>query len=238
MWLKSYSVWISADLWKENAGAESVEQMRESLKGRLCFGGLDLALVKDLSVLTLCFPPEKIGEPIKYLKWAWCPEDNAYARLELDAVPYIEWSEKGYLELTPGNVTDFNYIEKKILELCEVYNIHSIGYDPYKSTHLVTNLLENSVTMEVFAQKPATMHPAISEFERLVISKQIAHGNDPLFAWCISNAVLSMSAQGNIRLDREASADKIDAAVSAVMSLGQWSEHRDITETQIYFAVL
>jgi phage terminase large subunit-like protein len=238
VWLRAHSEWIPADVWNKNAGPHNVNELRESLKGRICFGGLDLALKSDLSSLTLCFPPKDEGEKIKILTWNFCPEDTAYKRAELDAVPYIEWAESGYMILTPGNVTDFGFIEKKILELCELYNIHSIGYDPYKSTQLVTNLLEHGVQMEVFAQKPQVMSPAVNEFERLALCESFEHANDPILKWCISNAVTTESAQGNIRLDKAASGEKIDAAVSAVMAVGQWAEHRDAEEEEIFFAIL
>lgn len=238
VWLRAHSEWIPADVWKANAGPHTVNELRESLNGRICFGGLDLALKSDLSSLTLCFPPKDADEKIKLLTWNFCPEETAYKRAELDAVPYIEWAEKGNMILTPGNVTDFGFIEKKILELCETYNIHSIGYDPYKSTQLVTNLLEHGVQMEVFAQKPQVMSPAVNEFERLALCESFEHADDPVLKWCVSNAVTTESAQGNIRLDKSASGEKIDAAVSAVMAVGQWAEHRDETEEKIFFAIL
>jgi phage terminase large subunit-like protein len=238
VWLRAHSEWLAADVWKANTEGATVEQLRESLKGRTCFGGLDLALVSDLSSIVLIFPPEKEGERIKLLSWSFCPEDTAYKRAELDAVPYIEWAESGYMMLTPGNVTDFSFIKKKILELSETYAIHSIGYDPYKSTQLVTDLIEEGVQMESFAQKPAIMSPAVNEFERLALSKSFEHGNDPILKWCISNAQVVKSAQDNARLDKGASSEKIDAAVAAVMAGGQWAEHRDNTGNDVLFAIL
>ncbi len=238
VWLRAHSEWLAADVWKANTEGATVEQLRESLKGRTCFGGLDLALVSDLSSIVLIFPPEKEGERIKLLSWSFCPEDTAYKRAELDAVPYIEWAESGYMMLTPGNVTDFSFIKKKILELSETYAIHSIGYDPYKSTQLVTDLIEEGVQMESFAQKPAIMSPAVNEFERLALSKSFEHGDDPILKWCISNAQVVKSAQDNARLDKSASSEKIDAAVAAVMAGGQWAEHRDNTGNDILFAIL
>jgi phage terminase large subunit-like protein len=238
IWLRAHSEWIAADVWQKNAGDETVDQLRESLKGRICFGGLDLALKSDLSAFALVFPPEKEGERIKILSWAFCPEDTAYKRAELDAVPYIEWAEQGSMILTPGNVTDFSFLKEKILEICQDYSVHSIGYDPYKSTQLITDLIENGVEMEVFAQKPAVISPATQEFERLALSESFAHGDDNVLKWCISNAVTTESAQGNIRLDKSRSSEKIDAAMAAVMACGQWAEHRDSNETKIYFAIL
>jgi len=219
-------------------GAESVEELRESLKGRLCFGGMDLAPVTDLSSLTLCFPPENEDEPIKFLKWLWCPYDKALIRAELDAVPYFDWYENGYMELTPGNVTDYNFIQAKIEEVCELYQVHSIGFDPYSGTELVTNLINQGIPMEKYTQTQPNMSPAIKGFEREVLKFGIAHGGDPALAWCVSNVVIKNYPNGNVMMDKDKSPEKIDAAVSTVMAYGQYQEHLDETGDTVLSAVM
>lgn len=238
IWLKAHTEWIGADVWKSNAGPMNVDELRESLKGRLCFGGLDLALVSDLSVLSLCFPPEKEDEPVKFLCWAWCAEQTAFRRAELDAVPYLEWSEAGYMELTPGNVTDFNYIKANILELCKEFQIHSIGYDPHAATHIVTDLKDEGVDMEEYTQNQTNMSPPTKLFERAVIDQGVEHGGNPVLAWCISNVQIKTYPNGNIMMDKGASSEKIDAAVSTVMSYGQWQEHYTETGDDLLIAIL
>jgi len=238
IWLKSFTEWIAADLWKRNTGPETVSQMMESLKGRRCYGGLDLAVVSDLSTLTLCFPPESEDESIKFLQWSWCAHDTAMKRFQLDAVPYLEWAEKGYMTLTPGNVTDYNYIKHEILRLCEMYEIHSIGFDPYAATHIVTDLIDEGVTMEKFAQNQPNMSPAIKGFERAVIMEGIAHGGNPLFAWAVSNVVIDQKPNGNVMLDKGKSSEKIDPVVSAVIAFGQWQEYYEESGASVSAAVL
>lgn len=238
LWLKAHSEWIPMDVWRENAGPETPEQMYESLKGRLCFGGLDLAMVSDLSVLSLCFPPEKEDEPVKFLFFAFCAEDTAMRRYELDAVPYLDWAEKGYLILTPGNVTDFNFIKAKILEVCEAFNIHSIGFDPYAATHIVTDLMDEGIVMEKYAQNQANMSPMIKLIERAAIKNELAHGNNPVFLWCCSNVQIQNKPNDNVMLGKANDSQKIDAVTAAVIAYGQWQEHLDVSNDDILFAVL
>lgn len=71
-WTQQLVRWIDMEVWA--AGAEAIDA--DSLRGRRCFGGLDLARVNDLSSLALLFPPVEAGECWKVLWRHWCPEDN------------------------------------------------------------------------------------------------------------------------------------------------------------------
>lgn len=238
LWLKAHSEWIPMDVWRENAGNETPEQLFESLKGRLCFGGLDLALKSDLSVLTLIFPPKEPCERVKALFFAWCPHDTAMQRFTLDAVPYLDWAEQGYLTLTPGNVTDFTFIQNKIKELCGIFEIHSIGYDPWRATNLAVELIEDGVQMEEFTPSLSNMSPNIELVERAATNKEFAHGNNPVFLWCCSNALIIPKTNDNVMLGKPNNSAKIDAAVAFVMAYGQWKEYPNATTEDILFAVL
>lgn len=87
----------------------------DSLKGRSCYGGLDLAKTSDLSALSLVFPPQSENEPWKVVVWFWVPKADITKRSERDQVPYDVWAREGFLETTPGNTTDYRWIEAAIL---------------------------------------------------------------------------------------------------------------------------
>lgn len=40
-----------------------------------------------------------------------------------DKVPYPQWAKEGFIELTPGDAIDYDYIESRIVELATVYDI-------------------------------------------------------------------------------------------------------------------
>jgi phage terminase large subunit-like protein len=46
-----------------------------------------------------------------------------------DGVDYIGWEKEGLMELTEGDVTDYNYIKERMKEIAEVVNIQEIAYD-------------------------------------------------------------------------------------------------------------
>jgi phage terminase large subunit-like protein len=55
-------------------------------------------------------------------------------REKVDKELYKYWKQQGLLTITPGNVTDYDYITTDILKYSEVVNIVSVGYDKYNAT--------------------------------------------------------------------------------------------------------
>lgn len=109
-WTEQSERAIDMALW--DAGAEPINAAE--LKGRACFGGLDLARVNDLSAFVLLFPPAAPGEKWKVLPWFWVPKDDIAKRASRDRVPYDVWVREGFITATSGNTTDFGFIEARI----------------------------------------------------------------------------------------------------------------------------
>ena len=131
------------------------------------------------------------------------------------------WVDEGYIIATDGNITDYNFIQAKITELSGKFNINEIAYDPWNSTQIVTNLIDEGANMIEFRQGFVSMSPATKELEKLVLQKKMNHGGNPVLAWMINNMTLRTDPAGNIKPDKEKSSDKIDGAVAAVMGISR-----------------
>lgn len=243
MWLKSNVTWLTAEEWAANAGDMNRREIMEAMKGRMCFGGLDLGTTNDLSSYVLTFPPILENEPWLVLHWSWCPEDSFEKRVKLDGAPYLQFVENGELDLTPGNVTDYNYIKKKVIQTTVDYDVHSIAFDPNKAHKLVPELVDEGIKMEGFSQRFAQMSVPTTDVETMVKtewrrSEQIkrgedadgdtrgfAHGDDSLLTWAISNITLARNQDGLIKPDKEKSSEKIDPGVALIMAVGQANEY-------------
>ena len=62
--------------------------------------------------------------------------------------------------------------------------------------------------MVQFGQGFASMNPPMKEVERLVLSKKINHGNNPVLTWMTDNLVARVDPAGNIKPDKEKSRAK------------------------------
>lgn len=216
LWTDSSEVWMPHELWMQ--GATPVDE--EALRGKMCFGGLDLASHRDLCALVLLFPDGQGFFDV--LMRFWVPADSVEERSKKDGVPYAEWVEAGLITATPGNVTDYNFIKAEVLELAAAYQIQDIGFDPYNASQLVVDLTEEGVSMSAFRQGFLTMSAPTKELEKLVLGAKIRHGGNPVLAWMNGNVELRHDPAGNIKIDKGKSKEKVDGMIALVESIGVW----------------
>ena len=225
IWTEQAHRAFSMDIW--NKGAVSVDEAR--LAGLRCFGGLDLASVSDIAALGLLFGPDADGF-YDYVVRCWAPE--AAVRARGDRVPYAHWARDGWLRVTPGEVTDYAFIERQVLEDVERFKPREIAFDRWNSSYLITRLTDElgdgsagGTAMAGFGQGFASMNAPTKELQRLLPEGKIRHGGNPLLAWCASNVALAEDPAGNLKPDKERSGDKIDPMVALVMALGRAIAH-------------
>jgi len=213
-WTEQESRWISMDRWDACAGAVV------DGAGRKCYAGLDLATTTDTTALVLVFfDADGIYDVMPFF---WVPEENAHKRERRDRVPYLTWARQGFVELTPGNVTDYSFIRSRINALAKKYKVKEIAYDPWNATQFATQLQdEDGFKMIEFRQGFKTMSEPAKLLERLVLSERIRHGANPVLRWQASNVVATQDPAGNIKLDKQKSRERIDGVVALVMALGR-----------------
>ena len=199
IWTESSVVWMPMDKWD----ACNFTFDPELLKGRLCFGGLDLATTTDIAAFVLLFPPTDADKKWRILPNYFLPKDNVQQRVKRDGVPYDHWERKGLFQLTPGDVIDYDYIRQMVLNLADLYDIREIGYDRYNAQQIVTQLTNDGVTMVPIGQGTASMFAPTKHFMELVLRREIAHGGDPVLRWMVSNLVIQTDAAGSYKPDKE-----------------------------------
>jgi len=216
-WTSSNQRWMPMDKW--DLCNFSIDP--EELKGRVCYGGLDLSSTSDITAFVLVFPPEDEEDKYQVLPFFWLPEETLVKRVKKDSVPYDIWHQKGLLNITEGNVVHYGFIEKFIERLGEKYNIREIVYDRWGATQMSQNLEGMGFTVIPFGQGFKDMSPPTKELMRLVLSKMIAHGGHPVLRWMADNIVVKTDPAGNIKLDKEKSSEKIDGIIALIMGLAR-----------------
>ena len=222
-WTESITRWIPADKW--NACAFPVDP--ESLKGRTCYGGLDLSTNTDLTAWVKAFPPEEEGGRYAILCKFFLPEDNMMERVKRDKVPYDVWARQGHITLTPGDLIDYAFILAQIKQDSIDFDIAELAFDRWGSQKITTDLqdigfeIEGKKTLIQFGQGYASMNAPVKEVEKMVIGKELAHGGNPVLSWMVSNVAIKMDPAGNQKLDKEKSTERIDGAVALVMAIGR-----------------
>lgn len=212
---KQTTRFIDLKAWDRNAG--HVDEAE--LAGRACWGGLDLGSVSDLTALCWLFPRE--DRPGYEVVWRfWTPEDNLEALDKRTAGAASLWVSQGWLDTTPGNVTDYDFIKERVLQDMDAFDVISLGYDRWNATQIVNDLMAEDVPLVKVGQGMFAMNPALKEIQRLVLTgtrsePMLAHGGNPLMRWMVDNLAVATDASGNVKPDKANSGDKIDG-VSAL----------------------
>ncbi|WP_123053077.1 terminase TerL endonuclease subunit [Clostridium sp. JN-1] len=214
-WVKQSTRWMPMDKWDECDSNIDID----SLKGRECYGGLDLSSTTDITAFVLVFPPRNDAEKYIVLPFFWIPEDNLKLRVRRDHVPYDVWEKQGFIKTTEGNVVHYGFIETFIEELGIKYNIKEIAFDRWGAIQMVQNLDGMGFTVVPFGQGYKDMSPPSKELMKLTLEERIAHGGNPVLRWMMDNIFIKQDPAGNIKPDKEKSTEKIDGAVALIMAL-------------------
>jgi phage terminase large subunit-like protein len=207
--------------WDVNASIVDVSR----LAGRPCFGGLDLGATSDLTALVWVFPTDD-GAAFDVLLRCWAPEDSVDALDDRTARAATNWVKQGYLTTTPGNVTDYDYIEAAIGRDRDLFQVKEIAYDRWNAQQIVNNLLTDGAPMVQHGQGFASMSAPTKDLQRLVLTGTtdrpvVRHGGNPLLRWTVDNFAVALDPAGNVKPDKQNASDKIDPVVALIMALGR-----------------
>jgi phage terminase large subunit-like protein len=212
--------WVTLDLWDATAGLVT----RERLRGRTAYGGLDLASTTDLAAFCLVFPDD--DDTYDALWRFWAPEAR---RAELDERTGNQasvWVRDGFLRFTEGDVIDYKAILRDLDADARDFDITELAYDPWGMTQLSQDLTDAGLTVIDMRQGFASMSPPIKAWEGLIRQRRFRHGGNPVMRWMFDNIRMRTDPDGNVKIDRAKSTDKIDGAIAAVMGLDRAIRHQ------------
>lgn len=208
---------VQLSQWDECGSAVDLTQF----DGMPAFAALDLSTVNDIAALVLVW---RDGEDYVTHPWFWLPRATAERRQKQDRVEYLTWAKQGLIELTEGNSIDYRFIRNRVNELGRKHGIMEIAYDPWNASHLATELGdEDGFTMVQYRQGYVTMNEPTKLLLRLLSDGKLRHGGHPVLRWMAANLAGRSDPAGNLKPDKEKSADKIDGMVALIMALGRAS---------------
>ena len=221
-WVGTAARWIPLHRW--DAGAPDKERWRRiaaEMKGRRCFGGLDLSSTSDLTALVWLFPPEGAETRWTVLPRMWVPAESIELRSRRDRVAYVEWDRDNAIFHTEGNSLDYATVRRQVLEDARDFRVEKLAVDRLFQGHETgTALSESGLPVEFFGQGYLSMSPASKDFERLAISELIDAGGHPCLRWQVDHVAYRQDDAGNIKPSKNRSAEKIDGIVALIMAIG------------------
>jgi phage terminase large subunit-like protein len=220
-WVEAFSPWLSTEAWRD---AEDAEFDADLLRGRRCYGGLDLSSTLDLTAFVLLFEPTETDPYWRQKSRFWLPLstfENS-ERLKLYPGSLAAWRAAGWIEATPGSAVNKLFVLSRLVADCATYNVQTIGYDRWRIADLLQMMADEGVRLplEPFGQGFKDMAPAVDEYERMLVSGQLRHDGNRVMNWNAVSTVIDTDPAGNRKPTKERSTGRIDGTVAAVMAAG------------------
>ena len=234
-WVTASKTWIQDEIWSAN-------ERQEDLTGQICWGGLDLASVSDMTALVMVYPD---GEGYHVRGHYFMPSDTIDNILDREPSHiYRTFLDLPNFHVTDGNVTDYAAIRRLVSgvmnrpngqevdgsSLMHNYQIEKIAFDRYNSTQIAIDLVDDGVPLTPFGQGFVSMSSPTKQLEVLVRTGKVWHDGDPVLRWALGNVELKMDPAGNIKADKQKSGGKIDPIVAMVMGIGEHMKTPQETE--------
>lgn len=236
IWTEQADRVIPMDTW--DSCAEKVDL--EALKGRTCYGGLDIGATSDFTAFSLMFPhddPEVVEIPVDLanpelgsqkfvrrsftmLNWFWLPEIPVKRDSRMQQV-IEQWTRDGFIIRTDGDTVDYDQVLMDIIRVTKPYGLAGIAFDrAFQGGQMGNNLQKHfgEEFAEAVAQGVFTMAPPFREFLELLKRKKLKHDGNRVMRWMASNTAAEIKG-GLVKPSKDKSAEKIDGITAATMAL-------------------
>ena len=221
---KVFNVWTStSNVWiPQSYTFKVMDKVRmDDFKDKLLYLSFDLASTSDLTCLSAMY--ENNG--IYYFKnWYYLPQEALKTSTNKDN--YKKWQRQGFLTVTQGNVTDYDYVMNDIQKLQDnSEGIVRISYDSWNATDFTIRLTEGGFNMKPYSQSIGSMNRPTKAIERLIMEgKNIVIDKNPITLFCFENSVPKSDYNDNIKIIKESYENKIDGVIAIIMNYGGFQE--------------
>ena len=192
--------------------------MRQLLRGKKCYGGLDLAATTDLAALVLEFPPQQGLDHWVVLTHAWRPREGVIDAEKRDHVPYRDWERAGYITLCDGDMNDFDQIKDAIRQAAREFKLQILGVDPFLSREISGTLMKENINVLEIRQIMTEMSPPMKDIERKLRGGEMKHDHNTASRWCFGNVRCAVDGNENIRPMKNKSIGRIDITVAWIIA--------------------
>lgn len=221
---KVFNVWTStSNVWIPQSYTFKVmdKVKMDDFKDKLLYLSFDLASTSDLTCLSAMY--EDNGT-YYFKNWYYLPQEALKTSTNKDN--YKKWQRQGFLTVTQGNVTDYDYVKNDIQKLQDnSEGIVRISYDSWNATDFTIRLTEGGFNMKPYSQSIGSMNRPTKSIERLIMEgKNIVIDKNPITLFCFENSVPKPDYNDNIKIIKESYENKIDGVVAIIMNYGGFQE--------------
>jgi phage terminase large subunit-like protein len=224
-WMDSADVWIAEDYLLKSTG----KVLLADFEGQDCYVGVDLASNVDLTAVAYLF----VKDDFYHFKLDYyLPTVSLNTRADRDM--YKQWKRQKHLTTTAGNVTDYDYITKDMLDISELMDIIEVYYDKYNSTQWAIQCTEEGLPLKPYSQTIGNFNAPTRELERLILSNRVIIDDNPITRYCFRNVELKADHNGNVKPNKGIDRKKIDGVIAMIQALASYHDNTGTGAGQIF----
>lgn len=223
LWVAAKAAYFDIEAWRrcrdpdlpvKAIGAWELERLR----GRRCVASMDLASKVDIAALELLFPPIGVkptrDDPYIRVGFYFVPAETV---LKVEA--YQNWDAQGLLNVTDGEIIDYDEILETLRAVREHFQLEQVAYDPHQATYLVTTMAKEGFPVIEVRPNVLNFSEPMKELDALSRAGTIAHGGCPVMEWQMNNVVAQADAKDNVYPRKPRDEAKIDNPVALIAAL-------------------
>lgn len=224
LWVAAKAAYFDIEAWRKchdpNIPIRGIDAIElERLQGRRCFAALDLASKIDIAAVELLFPPfgDKATKDDPYIRigFYFLPEETV-----LNVPAYQDWDKSGLINVTPGNIIDYDEILDLLRQVRGYFQLEQVAYDPHQATYLATTAAKDGFPMLEYRQIVLNMSEPMKEIDAKTRAGTLVHGGDGVMEWQVSNVVAAPDKKDNVYPNKPRDEAKIDNPVALIMAMG------------------
>ena len=222
--------WIGSNyIQQSTAKFDLSDNMFNGCSGYL---GIDLSSTSDLTAISLMIP---LNDKYYFKNWYYLPESALQEGANREK--YAQWKRQRHLNITSGNVVDYNRVISDIEEINKIIPIEAISYDQWQSTMAITQLTEKGFSCQPYSQTTGALNKPTRHMEIIARSGKAVYDDNPIIRWNFGNCEIVEDSNGNIKpvkINKD-SQKKIDGIHAMLNALGKYLEEPQYDNTVIGF---
>lgn len=226
-WGYSTSGWVDVSIWDRQAD----EKLKyEDVAHLPCIMSVDLSSKIDLTEVKLTFFDGFEQENVVFYTFSnfYLPEARLHKTDDKRSDAYRdqlnEWQAGGWITITGDETVDYSRIKEDIFEWFKRFDIVKLAFDPWNAQQTLNDLQEEGLPPEKLVEYVQSGYKNWSEpmkqTEAMMLENRIHHDGNPVMRWCMGNVGVKEDINQNIRPVKLVDSEKIDGAVTLIMTTG------------------
>ncbi len=187
-------------------------------KGKRVYAGLDLSQTDDnTSVAMVCDDEGKIHGKT----WAFIPAEKIEEKSMREKVDYQAMIDKGECFACGGEVIDYAFVERFIIDLEKKYGVElvQLGYDRYNAISTVQKLEEKGIECVEIKQHSSVLHQPTKLLKESILQHNFEYDENRLLEINFQNARCTEDTNLNKYVNKKKSSGKVDMVVSTINAI-------------------